>query len=120
MCNNNRPKLTDEQKMVNAIFHSTFGEKVYVEEEDDKYNDEVVIIDPDTLGEYMLTVSRFIHFMADAIEENSEDRKEIDSWEYHMDLIDQGVQIMRRLLKAEATYKDIKVINEWEEAMESM
>jgi hypothetical protein len=121
MCNNNRPKLTPAQKLVNGIFQSAFGEEMYVyKEEDAKYKNSVVIIDPDTLGEYMLTVSRFIHFMADAIEENSEDRKEIDSWEYHMEQIDQGIQVMRRLLNEEATVGDIKRIAEWEEEMESM
>jgi hypothetical protein len=110
MCNNNRPGLTPEQKMVNAIFHSTIGEDVYKEEQPAVAQ---IPLDPDTEGEYMMDVCRYLRCMTDDLEEIGP-----EDFGSRLDHIGYVMEVLRAVMAGSITGEQLKDIEEWQQYLE--
>jgi hypothetical protein len=134
LCNNNRPKLTPEQKMVNAVFQKIVGEDVYkdipeeviqkrlrqaIGMEDDESSALLFTLDPDEQSEYILTVSRYMHFCVDALQEEASVYKSKDDYHRILYMLQIATKMMHRLVKGLASDQDMTLIDEWETQMES-
>jgi hypothetical protein len=102
MCNNNRPKLTPEQKMVNSIFHSVLGEEVYK-----------LDLDPDTEGEYMMDICRYLRCMTDDL--NPEDPESMGEGLNYIGYI---LEVLKAVLSGKITEEQLKDIEEWQQYLE--
>lgn len=114
MCNNNRPKLTPEQKMINAIFGQVVGEEVYKVEDRKITPSPRFTLDPDVEGEYMMDICRYLRCVTDDLDpDNPETFVDI------LDHIGDVMQVLKDVMQGSITAEQQEDIEKWQQYLEA-